>query len=301
MKKIAILLTAYNGEKWIGEQIDSILRQNDVDIHIFVSCDLSTDNTINVLEGYQNKKFSILPYGERFGAAAPNFYRLFRDVDCSEYDFVALSDQDDIWLVDKIISAVNILVNSSYVGYSSNVTAFWENGNKRDLIKATPQREYDYLFEGPGPGCSFVLKSSFFKEFQDYIIDKNTLLMSLDWHDWLLYAFARSNGYPWYIDINSHMLYRQHMNNQLGANSGFKQFKKRVVQILSGYGIDQTIKTIIFLNMLENKFVKSWYVENQINYMRLAFNSSKCRRRIKDRFIFCCSCLLMSLIKLKKR
>lgn len=295
MNKIAILLAAYNGEKWIKEQIDSIFAQKGVDVTIYVSLDLSTDKTIDVLESYPKEKLILLPYGNRFGAAAPNFYRLINDVDFSEYDYIALSDQDDIWLDDKLISAIQKIEIEKARGYSSNVTAFWSDGTQKTIIKARPQRKYDYLFESPGPGCSFVMKNDFARELQNYIKNKTDILKKLDWHDWMIYAYARSRNYKWFIDEDSHMLYRQHSNNQLGANSGIKQFQKRVNDILSGYGIQQTVYTIHFLGMEENKFVKKWLNNNRQGYLYLSLKSKYCRRRKKDQILFWFSCLLMMI------
>ena len=96
MNKIAVLLAAYNGERWIQEQINSILTQKKVDVTVYVSLDLSNDKTLDIIETYKKKSVILLPYGDKFGAAAPNFYRLIQDVDFQNYDYIALSDQDDI-------------------------------------------------------------------------------------------------------------------------------------------------------------------------------------------------------------
>ena len=293
MYNVCVLLAAYNGESWIKTQIDSILKQKDVNVKIFVSCDLSTDNTLKILESYSNNDVELLPYGQKFGAAAPNFYRLIDDVNYSEFDYIALSDQDDIWLEDKIISAINIMEKEKAVAYSSNVTAFWSDGTERVVIKATPQRKYDFLFESPGPGCSFILKKDFALEFQSYMKERKVLLKQLDWHDWVIYAYARSKNYTWYIDPESHMLYRQHSNNQLGANSGFKQFSKRVDDILTGYGIHQTVRTIHFLNIEQDPFVRKWLGKGRKGYCYLSLKSNWCRRRKKDQILFWFSCILM--------
>lgn len=296
MYKVAILLAAYNGELWIKEQIDSIINQKGVDVKIFVSLDLSNDNTMVILNSYPKEKLILLPYGQKFGAAAPNFFRLIKDVDFSNFDYVALSDQDDIWYDNKIISAINKIDSSDYVAYSSNVTAFWSNSKKRLIIKSTPQKLYDYLFEGPGPGCSFVMKKSFIEEFADYLKNSGELIRKLDWHDWVIYAYARNKKYKWCIDSESYMLYRQHSNNQLGANSGFKQLVKRMNDILSGYGIQQTVNLIIFLNIEEDFFVKKWFNKGRKGYLYLSLKSNLCRRRKKDQIFFWFSCMLM-LIK----
>ena len=299
MKKVVVLLAAYNGEKWIKEQIDSILSQKQVVVTLYISLDLSTDKTLEIINSYSKHNVILLSYGEKYGAAAPNFYRLIKDVNFSEYEYVALADQDDIWLEDKLISAIEQIDKEKSVAYSSNVTAFWNDGTKKTIIKATPQRKYDYLFESPGPGCTFVMTKDFAFEFQNYIKDKTEVLKKLDWHDWVIYAFARSRKYKWFIDRESHMLYRQHSNNQLGANSGIKQFQNRVRDILSGYGIRQTIHTISFLKMEKNEFVSKWLNKNRRGYFYLSLNSKNCRRRKKDQILFWFSCIIMMIKNIK--
>ena len=73
-------------------------------VNIYVSVDLSTDNTIEIIRKYQmyESRIKLLKYGERYGGAAKNFFRLIRDVDFFKYDYVAFSDQDDIWLAHAI-------------------------------------------------------------------------------------------------------------------------------------------------------------------------------------------------------
>ncbi|MCK5666577.1 MAG: glycosyltransferase family 2 protein, partial [Thiotrichaceae bacterium] len=78
--RVAILLAAYNGMAFIALQLQSILHQQGVDLRIFISVDLSTDDTYNWCCHFANNqpKVTVLPYGERFGGAAVNFYRLIK-------------------------------------------------------------------------------------------------------------------------------------------------------------------------------------------------------------------------------
>ena len=87
---IAVLLSAHNGICWIEEQVISILSQRDVSIKIFISIDRSTDNTFEWCKNFarKNNNINLLPYGEKFGGAAKNFFRLIRDVDFSYYDYI---------------------------------------------------------------------------------------------------------------------------------------------------------------------------------------------------------------------
>ena len=99
LPKIAVLLTVYNGRAWMEDQIESILLQKVVNIDLYISIDLSTDGSYErCLElARKNNNIKILPYGDRFGGAALNFFRLIRDVDFTNYDFISLADHDDIW------------------------------------------------------------------------------------------------------------------------------------------------------------------------------------------------------------
>lgn len=239
MFRVLVLLAAYNGEKWICEQINSILKQKDVQVDILCSIDSSNDSTLELVRGYPNVK--ILPYGVTFGSAGLNFYRLFKDGDFHNYDYIALSDQDDIWLEDKLVAAIGEMRMRSAPAFSSNVTAFWEDGRQKEIIKSSPQTVYDHFFESPGPGCSFVLEKRLALKLQSFIRNKDSSEL-IDLHDWLIYAFVRSSGFKWFISSNSKLLYRQHENNQCGANCGLLGINKRYRIMKTGWYSNQVLK-----------------------------------------------------------
>jgi len=228
--KVAVLLAAYNGMEWIGEQVDTILNQSGVDVTIFISVDLSTDGTYKWCKQQESSdsRFVVLPYGERFGGAAKNFFRLIRDVEFSDFDFVSLADQDDIWLPNKLHHAISLIQSGGCDAVSSDVTAFWENGRERLVKKSYPQKKYDYLFEAAGPGCTYVFKSNVLQKFKEFLIEHWDEVVQVDLHDWMIYAYCRSHRVNWHIDRVPLMNYRQHLNNQVGFNSGLKAYKKRV-------------------------------------------------------------------------
>ena len=113
---VAVLIAAYNGEEWISKQLDCILSQEDVVVDIFVSLDRSSDRTLSLLKSkkYNCPNLSILSYGERFGGAAKNFYRLIKEVDLTSYDYVAFADQDDIWLPEKLNHGIQAMQSSGH-------------------------------------------------------------------------------------------------------------------------------------------------------------------------------------------
>ena len=235
--RIAVLMASYNGTQYIKEQIESILEQRGVEVHLFISVDLSTDDTYEVCCKYEQKhqNLTVLNYGESFEGAAKNFYRLIRDVNFSDYEFVALSDQDDFWHSTKLSHAVEIMRDYASDAYSSSVTAVWSDGREKLVKKSNNQKEFDYYFESAGPGCSYVFRRQALQEFKDFLINKWNKLNSVEFHDWLIYAFFRSRNMPWHIDSNLLIRYRQHKSNQFGANFGLKAYIKRINMIYSGW------------------------------------------------------------------
>nr|WP_303104047.1 glycosyltransferase [Megamonas funiformis] len=96
-------MSTYNGENYLEEQIESLRKQKDVDIKILVRDDGSKDNTVKILEKY--KKEGILDFykGNNVGYAKSFLHLLTNNI---EADYYAFCDQDDVWLPDKLIKAI---------------------------------------------------------------------------------------------------------------------------------------------------------------------------------------------------
>lgn len=233
MKKVAILLAAFNGIRWIDEQIKSICEQKSVQVSVYISVDLSDDGTVELCKQYSkiNKSIFILPYGKRYGCAAKNFFYLIRKVNFEKYDFVALSDQDDIWLSNKLIRAINIIIDKKFDAYSSDVIAFWKNGKTKKIKKSFKQKKYDYIFESAGPGCTYVFKTKAFLDFKNFLILNWLSINQIAFHDWIIYAYFRHRKYKWFIDNLPGLKYRQHDYNEFGSNFGYKAFFKRILLV----------------------------------------------------------------------
>jgi|APSaa5957512535_1039671.scaffolds.fasta_scaffold02763_9 rhamnosyltransferase len=277
---IAVLLSAFNGIRWIESQIKTILAQKNVSIEIFISIDISIDKTYELccLLSKKNKNITLLPYGKRFGGAAKNFYRLIRDVDISKFDYIALSDQDDIWDKNKMYQASRIIEKNNLGGYSSDITAFWANGRKKIEKKSFPQKKYDYYFESAGPGCTYVLKKQQMLEFKKFLIKNWKRVNLIELHDWIIYAFFRSQNFKWIIDNKPLMYYRQHRFNQFGLNSGYKAYFYRLKKIKSKWYFGEVCKITNLLNIISpNKF--------SLNRNFLIKNFWNLRRRPRDTII----------------
>lgn len=109
MNKVAVMLSSYNGEKYIGKQIESILCQNYQNIHLYIRDDGSTDGTVDVIKNYASR-YSNVHFMESEGNLGypACFYALTDDVSI-QADYYAFADQDDYWLKDKISRAVSVL------------------------------------------------------------------------------------------------------------------------------------------------------------------------------------------------
>jgi len=234
--RVLVLLAAYNGATWIKEQIDSILGQIGVEVDLIVSDDGSSDGTPELL--------SVLADGKRVrttcpalptGSAAQNFLFLIRSTPADRYDYVALADQDDIWDRDKLALACARIGDEDAVAYSCAVRAFWENGREKTLRQSTRLTRSDFLFEGAGQGCTFVLRSEFYEPLRAFLVNNPELTKTLHFHDWAIYAICRSWRLQWVFDQRAHLRYRQHANNDTGARASVAGIGKRLTLIRDGW------------------------------------------------------------------
>lgn len=297
--RFAVCLAAYNGMEFIAAQIKSILAQTECHLRIFISVDQSTDGTEAHLSewAHSEPRLTLLPSGQRFGGAAPNFYRILREIDLSGFDYLSFSDQDDVWHPQKLWRAHCLMLEQNAKGYSSNVTAFWPDGDEILVKKNFPQCEFDYLFESAGPGCTYVLGSCLASQLQKFIRDADDRIFRIDYHDWLAYAFARAHKFKWIIDDWPSMAYRQHGKNQIGVNAGWKSFWLRQRKVLNGYGFEQSLLISDLIQVSDMPVVRRGLRGGRTGYLWLSSRANQCRRRWIDKFFFFISCVILAAIK----
>ena len=276
--KVAVLLAAYNGMHWLREQMESILSQKNVLLTVFVSVDVSVDGTAEFFYDFEknNESVVMLPYGHVFGGASANFFRLIRDVDFSDYDAVAFSDQDDVWFPDKLARAWERIHVDGFDVYSSNVVAMWRDGRRRLVEKSWQQKDLDYFFEAAGPGCTYVFSQAAILDFKNFVNASCEALKDVKFHDWLAYAYCRSRGMKWCIDKKPSMYYRQHESNQIGANHGWGAWSARW-KMLRSKSFRKQVNLIASLVSPER-------VRDISDNLFLLKNCSQLRRRPRDAF-----------------
>ena len=120
--------------------------------------------------------------------------------DSKQFDYIAFSDQDDIWNEKHLTRAIEKLSTGIYDGYSSSIIAFWENGFELFCKKTGKISNLNHLFESAGPGCTYVLTKSSFLLLQEFVINNFSKISAVSFHDWFVFAFLRSRGFKWTID-----------------------------------------------------------------------------------------------------
>lgn len=291
---VRVLLATHNGDRWLDEQLQSIYAQRGVLASVVASDDSSTDATLDTLAKWSaSQDLTTLPAsGVRFGSAHRNFMRLIRDTRLDNADFFALSDQDDIWLPHKLARGIECMKTAQADAYSSDVIAFWPEGSRHRINKSQPQRELDYLFGSPGPGCTFVFPRATFSRLQKWVTTHFEQLRSVWVHDWLIYAFVRRHGMRWSIDDHANMLYRQHERNEIGVNAGWRAAMSRLRHVRSG-AYRRDILLIADAVGEPSKVVAAMRRLTPLDRIWLVFRVRQFRRRLSECLILAAFLLLM--------
>lgn len=219
MEPITILMSTYNGENFLRQQLESIFLQKNVDMRLVVRDDGSRDSTLSILREYERKnpdRIKILK-GENIGWKK-SFRSLvdYASANCPTCKYFAFADQDDIWLPEKLERAVNAIKN--YDGtpalYYSNLY-FYKDGVNRGLIheSAEPATFKNCLARNYATGCTILFNT----ELLDYLSHGEPSIEIP--HDYWAYMVAVLCGIVVY-DSHSYILYRQHDANQIGSKHG---------------------------------------------------------------------------------
>lgn len=289
-QKVLVLMATYNGLAWLPEQVSSILSQNDIEVELVVSDDRSDDGSAAWLREYADKdsRVKLLSSDKRYGAPGKNFYRLLLEADVAGCDYIALADQDDVWLTNKLKYQVDFLQSQQADGVSSNVVAFWPNGHRFLVNKSQDQRKLDYLFESAGPGCSFLFTTDLLLKIRAVLQTPELNASSVELHDWLIYAVCRASGGVWRIDSRPTLKYRQHGSNVLGVNFGVSAWKNRLLWVMNGWYRTEVTK----LSRVVQQLSKDAYVQTAcqvilearvIQNFKLLRYVSQSRRNLTDR------------------
>ena len=228
----AILIAAKSGSAFLPEQLASLDAQVNAKIDIFYSCDgpdISSEEILDSVNAHNQN-----PQQLAFNSSAANFFHLIKNADLSAtHDYVFLCDQDDIWLPNKINRAVHCLKKYNASCYSSSYYTWSPDNNKiKYRYKSVKQTPLDFYFRSPGPGFTYCFTKDAFQKVRSELSRND--LSNIRWHDWTIYAIARSISLAWYIDKAPNSLYRLHENNDTGQLSKITDILPRLSFLLGG-------------------------------------------------------------------
>ncbi len=301
MKNVCVILASYNGSKWIIKQVKSILNQKNINLDLIINDDCSEDKTFEILKNFSKKKKNLYLYKNKknTGSAAQNFFKLILKINFNKYDFIALSDQDDVWNKNKLSRAIMTINKHNLDCYSSDVTVLFDSGKTKYLKKSYKQEKYDFLFEGGGPGSTFVMKKKFINNLKKNLNRNIKITKKILFHDWYIYFYARVEGYKWKIDNFSGLNYRQHSDNELGANINLTKKISRLKVIIDNDILNQ-LKYFFLLNKFHKKKFKFLFYKNKISLFIFILKNFVYFRRRKIEKYYCLLVLFILLIRKKK-
>jgi glycosyltransferase involved in cell wall biosynthesis len=214
--RIAVLLSTYNGEGFLEQQLSSLRGQEGVEVRLHVRDDGSSDGTLSVLRRHADAwpQLAEIASGPNLGPAA-SFLELLRTAP-DDADYYAFCDQDDVWLPGKLARAVEQLTagEAQPALYCCNVTCVAE-----DLtVLGTPRANGDgrlqhLLFENIAYGCTTVMNQAARQRIVSRPPERGVVM-----HDWWCALVVAAFGRIHY-DPQPHILYRQHGANSIGGHA----------------------------------------------------------------------------------
>ena len=214
-KKVAVLLSTYNGEKYVAEQIHSILTQTYKNLVLVVRDDGSSDKTIKIVKEFADKYDNIrLVEGKNMGFIK-SFFELLK---YEQADYYAYADQDDIWLPEKISLAVKSLdqLPASMPNMAFSNSDYY-NVDMELIKEGEKNKTYSFtnsLYECVSQGMTMVINQTAKDLILDFVPEK------VFFHDWWTYMICSGIGNVAYDNVTT-VKYRRDGKNATAEGEGF--------------------------------------------------------------------------------
>jgi len=244
MAEIAIIVATYNGEKFIGEQLDSILRNSFTDFEIYVCDDGSSDDTKQVVAEYMTAHPNRIHWhkNEQNLGVIRNFLCAVEQI---EADYFMFCDQDDVWLPDKLAHTLSCMKKAEEELPERPITVFGDatmvDGDLKPLgssfqkvsnLNPTDVSLSHLVMENAAIGCTVMINCSVKQLLQEI----PELPKEVRMHDCWVAMISAALGKLVFLDEEL-LLYRQHGNNTLGGMSDLAYARKnmgRLARIKAG-------------------------------------------------------------------
>lgn len=254
---IMILLCTHNGATYLGEQLASFLAQDHTDWSLWVSDDRSDDDTVAILERFRDdhpERDINLFQGPGRGLAA-NYLSLLCQ-SAMPVGYVAMSDQDDIWLPNRLSRALSEIQETTQ-GVSAD----------RPVLYGSRTRLVDANLSPIGTSRAVTRAPSFSNALVQNVMAGNTLAMNpaavalarhagaetqVPYHDWWLYLLLSGADARLVFDDHPSVLYRQHSGNSLGTNRTLKGKVRRLRMVRDAEYRDWINQNLSALSQHEN-------------------------------------------------
>lgn len=295
MEKVCVLMSLYNGEKYISEQLDSILNQKNVNVVLVIRDDGSKDGTLDIIQKYSTRYSSIdVPdslagYHNEVGIGSSFLSLLRYSLDTyPDINYFAFSDQDDYWLEDKMSEGVNSLKK-----YRDKKAVYFCKKEivDQDLKHISDDNFYfhydfsDYLTQNQAYGCTIMLTRPYAEMLLSGPVEKFPQL-----HDIIVLKLALCTDTVIIADDREFIKYRQHVGNA----SGFQKvsfFNKDIIKKIFSSRRHYLLK--LTENFLEHyndyitdesrtKLLQVKEYSNPVNALRLMLYYLSCRREPKE-------------------
>lgn len=283
-KKLAILLSSFNGEKFIAQQLQSLIEMKvDFIFDIYIRDDGSSDRTCEIVKRFSQEHTNIYLYQEHNVGVIASFLWLVDKI--SGYDYYAFCDQDDFWQPLKVLAAINkfeahneqipLVYCSAYDYVDQNLNFIGRFTSKSDFSVS------NLLIENCAPGCTMLFNSALREKYLN--INAENISNRVVMHDWFFLLLGLHFGRVIY-DNNSYLLYRQHANNVVGKKSGLLPvFKSKIKQFIKE---SKRPKHLLFLQSELFSDVTSEQVHSLTHKLSSDFVSSQGSFYSRIKFVF---------------
>lgn len=275
-QRVTIALCTYNGADHLEAQLASYLAQTHTAWDLWISDDGSTDATLDIIHAFAAAHGALhdvrILTGPRDGVAA-NFIQLLCHPDLPSHP-VALSDQDDVWLPEKLALALVEMTEEGpllYGAQSISVDAALRPIG-RSIGGGTPSFG-NALVQNIVSGHSLMLNPAALKVVRTAGVPQN-----IPYHDWWLYQLITGTGGKVVVRADTVLLYRQHTGNVMGSHQGVRAMLTRITQVFGRTFGEWIVQNTQNLRMLETNLTPDtaltlaalYAAPPRIGYARLA-------------------------------